>query len=93
MCEKTNHQPILNLTMYKRTETQLELNKYKNMLTYHLSQPTLRDKTKITELKRKIRKLEKDNRKEILKRKIDKLETKLNEYKFELRLLTKRKKL
>jgi hypothetical protein len=79
--------------MYKRTETQLALNKLKNILTYQLSQDTLRDKTKIRTLKRQINALEVRNRKETIQRKIDKLEDKLKFLKLQLQSLKFKTKL
>jgi len=79
--------------MYKRTETQLALNKLKNILAYQLSQDTLRDKTKIRALKRQINALEVKNRKENIQKKIDKLEDKLKFLKLQLQSLKFKTKL
>ena len=79
--------------MYKKTETQIALNKLKNILTYQLSQETKRDKTKIRLLKRQINVLEVKNRKENIQRKIDKLEDKLKFLKLQLQSLKFKTKL
>ena len=79
--------------MYKKTETQIALNKLKNILTYQLSQETKRDKTKIRLLKRQINALEVKNRKENIQRKIDKLEDKLKFLKLQLQSLKFKTKL